>query len=156
MRSHRLYIFKKKKKRTCNQPGEGSTSTSWDKANQASAHFGVVDVQSALLKEEINTCTLDTTGPLTNTKPPSHRSFKLALKDRLPIASSLSVRSVERRTGLIRYYPRDPARRRHGEGKAPRTTGYFDHRGSFETQARDLKGQHLLIAFHSVESQTLS
>lgn len=48
MRSHRLYIFKNKTKPAINQAGFyhyqlGKTT------NQASAHFGVVDVQSALL-----------------------------------------------------------------------------------------------------------
>lgn len=38
------YIYQKK---TCNQPGRVLTTTIWEKTNQASAHFGVGDVQSS-------------------------------------------------------------------------------------------------------------
>lgn len=82
-------------------------------------------------------------------KAPSHVLFKLALKDLLWAADykQPSVRSVVCRTPLICFHPREPVRRAKGEGKAPQRTGYFDHRGSFETQVQDLKGQYLLIAF---------
>lgn len=46
------------------------------KTNQASAQFGVVDVQSALLWGLSNECTLKIRQP-----PQSHNLFKLALKD---------------------------------------------------------------------------
>lgn len=135
MRSRRFRIEKKS-----SQPGRVLPLPS-GKANQASAHFGVVDVQSALLWGDGNKGTLNKTRPQANTTPPSRRLFKLAL-DVLLQAANHKRPGVEAAAGgtlLMRYSPRGPVGRTKQEERRHRT-GYFDHRGSFQHTSTRCKG----------------